>query len=132
MITKICVPNFPIKRRASLRHDVLPAIRGNATSCAPWSDNRDCSKSTKIFACAMPPIARAVRYRSNCGDGKNIVLILLPCRYGALFCHFERKPRNPQLLMRIKSEMSRPIPGRVLRNVGKDGKQGKKKAMKMT
>src|SRR5205814_10572842 len=35
MITKICVPNFPIKQRASRRRDFLPAIRGNATSCDP-------------------------------------------------------------------------------------------------
>ena len=69
MITKSYVPNFPIKRRVSPRRDCSPAIRGNAASSGLWSDNRDYSKFTRIFACAMPPIARAVRCRNNCATG---------------------------------------------------------------
>src|SRR5437764_389251 len=75
----ICVPcgtvggnianNSPIKRRVLPRHDCLPVIRGNAASSGLWSDNRDYSKFTRIFACAMLPIARVVRYRNNCTAG---------------------------------------------------------------
>src|SRR5207237_6380289 len=69
MITKNYVPNSPIKRRVLPRHDCLPVIRGNAASSGLWSVNRDYSKFTRIFACAMPPIARVALYRSNCAAG---------------------------------------------------------------
>lgn len=69
MTTKNYVPNSLIKRRVLPRHDCLPVIRGNAASSGRWSDNRDYSKFTRIFACAMPPIARVVRYRNNCATG---------------------------------------------------------------
>src|SRR6266513_196709 len=69
MITKNYVPNYPIKRRVLPRHDCLPVIRGNAASFVLWLDNRDYSKFTRIFACAMPPIARVVRYRNNFATG---------------------------------------------------------------
>jgi hypothetical protein len=69
MITKSCVPNFPIKPRVSQRHDCLPAILGSAALFGLWSVNRDYSKFTRIFACAMPPIARLARFQNNCATG---------------------------------------------------------------
>jgi hypothetical protein len=78
----------------------------------------------------MPPIARAAHYQSNCGDGKSVARALsfrssFLVSAVSLFV-IPSEVEESLLLMRIRSDVSRPIPGGAcLRNVTeKTAKQG--------
>jgi hypothetical protein len=78
----------------------------------------------------MHPIVRAVRYRSNCRDGKNTARPF--CRSNppfssvrSLFCHFERS-RGISTIDQNKVRHVSTIPGGVFAECyEKDGEQGK-------